>query len=108
MPSSELAGKEAVEGTLKPDSRTDQTMGGLLTLTEAEQRRIDNLNAMYNRKFSFPFIMSVRKCQKSEVIRALARRVDNPRELEIFNAMKEVEKYSFHRLTDIVMPKSRI
>ena len=106
--SPELAGKEAVEGTLKKDSKMDQTMGGLTTLSEEDQRRMNNLNVQYNKKFSFPFIMSVRKCQKSEVIQALEKRIENPHELEIFNAMKEVEKYSLYRLLDIIKVKARL
>ena len=56
----ELAGKAAVAKQLTAESTNEQGRAGLADCTPAEFARIQQLNADYNAKFGWPFIMAVR------------------------------------------------
>ena len=86
----ELAGKAMVAKTLTAESTHEQGKAGLTECTPDEFARIQKLNADYNAKFGFPFILAVRgprgagltKQQIIDATLAVARRVDavNPRD----------------------------
>ena len=56
----ELAGKAMVAKTLTTESTNEQGKAGLTECTPAEFAHIQQLNADYNAKFGFPFILAVR------------------------------------------------
>jgi len=56
----ELAGKAMVSQTLTAESSTEQGKAGLTDCTPAEFEHIQRLNAAYNARFGWPFIMAVR------------------------------------------------
>ena len=56
----ELAGKAMVAKTLTAESTHEQGKAGLTECTPDEFARIQKLNADYNAKFGFPFILAVR------------------------------------------------
>ena len=56
----ELAGKAMVERSLTASSTDEQTRAGLTACTPEEMARIAELNAAYQKKFGFPFILAVR------------------------------------------------
>jgi N-carbamoyl-L-amino-acid hydrolase len=56
----ELAGKAMVGGTLTAESTHEQSSSGLMHCTAAEFARIQQLNADYNARFDWPFILAVR------------------------------------------------
>jgi len=56
----ELAGKAMVSKTLTAESTNEQGKAGLTDCTPDEFARIQRLNADYNAKFGFPFILAVR------------------------------------------------
>ena len=56
----ELAGKAMVAKTLTSESTSEQSTAGLTNCTPEEFARIQQLNADYNAKFGFPFILAVR------------------------------------------------
>jgi beta-ureidopropionase / N-carbamoyl-L-amino-acid hydrolase len=56
----ELAGKAMVAQTLTASSTDEQSRAGLTHCTEAEFLTIQALNAEYNAKFGWPFILAVR------------------------------------------------
>ncbi len=56
----ELAGKAMVSKTLTAESTNEQTKAGLTDCTPTEFAHIQQLNADYNAKFGFPFILAVR------------------------------------------------
>jgi len=56
----ELAGKAMVSKTLTAESTNEQSKAGLTDCTPAEFAKIQRLNADYNAKFGFPFILAVR------------------------------------------------
>jgi N-carbamoyl-L-amino-acid hydrolase len=56
----ELAGRALVARTLTAESTNEQGKAGLTECTAAEFARIQQLNADYNAKFGFPFVLAVR------------------------------------------------
>ena len=56
----ELAGKAMVSKTLTAESTHEQGKAGLTDCTPEEFAKIQQLNADYNAKFGFPFILAVR------------------------------------------------
>ena len=56
----ELAGKAMVIQSLTAESTNEQGKAGLTDCTPAEFAQIQRLNADYNARFGFPFILAVR------------------------------------------------
>ncbi|HCL85752.1 MAG TPA: 2-oxo-4-hydroxy-4-carboxy-5-ureidoimidazoline decarboxylase, partial [Comamonadaceae bacterium] len=56
----ELAGKAAVSQQLTAESTNEQSRAGLTDCSPEEFARIQQLNAEYNARFGFPFILAVR------------------------------------------------
>ena len=97
----ELAGKAMVDNTLTAESTHEQSKAGLTNCTPDEFARIQRLNADYNAKFGFPFILAVRGprgigLSKQEIIDTFARRLDNHPEFELAECLR-----NFHRIVEI-------
>src|SRR5215468_6995639 len=78
----ELAGKAMVAKTLTSESTSEQSQAGLTHCTPEEFARLQQLNAAYNAKFGFPFILAVRGPRgsgltRSQIIETFARRLEN-------------------------------
>jgi OHCU decarboxylase len=56
----ELAGKAMVRKELTAESTNEQSKAGLTECTPVEFEKIQSLNAAYNQKFGWPFILAVR------------------------------------------------
>ena len=56
----ELAGREAVAGTMTPDSSAEQARLGLMALSPQTMARLAALNRAYQSRFGFPFIVALR------------------------------------------------
>jgi OHCU decarboxylase len=56
----ELAGKAAVAGQLTAESTNEQAKSGLHLCSAEEFATLHQLNADYNAKFGFPFILAVK------------------------------------------------
>ena len=56
----ELAGKAMVTKSLTAESTNEQSKAGLTDCTPEEFAHIQKLNADYNAKFGFPFVLAVR------------------------------------------------
>ncbi len=77
----ELAGKAMVAKTLTAESTHEQGKAGLTDCTPAEFEKIQQLNAAYNAKFGFPFVLAVRGprgtgLNKAQIIASFERRID--------------------------------
>ena len=55
----ELAGREAIDGSLTADSTSEQGRLGLTSLSRAEFERITALNQRYRDRFGFPCIIAL-------------------------------------------------
>ncbi len=101
----ELAGKAMVAKSLTAESTNEQSKAGLTQCTPEEFARIQQLNADYNARFGFPFILAVRGPRgtglaKQEIIDTFARRLENPADFELAEALRNIHRIAEIRLND--------
>ncbi len=101
----ELAGKAMVAKTLTAESTHEQGKAGLTDCTPAEYARIQQLNADYNSKFGFPFILAVRGPRglglaKAEIIATFERRIGNHPDFELAECIRNIHRIAEIRLND--------
>jgi N-carbamoyl-L-amino-acid hydrolase len=101
----ELAGKAMATGSLTASSAGEQTRAGLTACTPAELARIGELNAAYQARFGFPFILAVRGPRgtglgKGEILATFSRRLGNPADFELAEALRNVHRIAEIRLDE--------
>lgn len=101
----ELAGKAMVAQSLTAESTNEQNTAGLTACTPEEFARIQQLNADYNARFGFPFILAVRGPRgtgltKAEIIDTFARRSFNLASYERAEALRNIHRIAEIRLND--------
>jgi len=96
----ELAGKAAVAGTLTDESTREQSGARLDKCSAEEFARLQTLNAQYNARFGFPFIIAVRGLDRAQIIECFARRVGNTPELEFAEALHQISRIASLRLAE--------
>ncbi|MBX3643736.1 MAG: 2-oxo-4-hydroxy-4-carboxy-5-ureidoimidazoline decarboxylase [Rubrivivax sp.] len=101
----ELAGKAMVSKTLTAESTNEQGKAGLTDCTPEEFAKIQKLNADYNAKFGFPFILAVRGprgtgLNKAEIIATFERRLDNHPDYERAECLRNIHRIAEIRLDD--------
>ena len=101
----ELAGKAMVAKSLTAESTHEQSTAGLTQCTPEEFARIQQLNADYNARFGFPFILAVRGPRgtgltKQQIIDSFARRLDNHPDFERAEALRNIHRIAEIRLAD--------
>ncbi len=101
----ELAGKAMRSQTLTAESSHEQGQAGLTDCTPDELARIQQLNAAYNARFGFPFMLAVRGPRgtglgKRQIIDAFARRLGNPLDFERDEALRNIHRVAEIRLAD--------
>ena len=98
----ELAGRAMVRNELTADSTTEQAGAGLTSCSPAEYARLVELNARYNAKFGFPFILAVKGYDRAGVIAEFARRVERDPEDEFAEALAQIARITGLRLRALV------
>ncbi len=101
----ELAGKAMVSQTLTAESASEQGKAGLADCTPAEFSMLQQLNADYNAKFGFPFILAIRGPRglglpRSEIIATFARRLENHADFELAECLRNIHRIAEIRLDD--------
>ncbi|MDR2329158.1 MAG: 2-oxo-4-hydroxy-4-carboxy-5-ureidoimidazoline decarboxylase [Comamonas sp.] len=101
----ELAGKAMVANTLTAESTSEQNRAGLTQCTPEEFAQIQQLNADYNARFGFPFILAVRGPRglglaKQEIIATFARRLNHHPDFEREEALRNIHRIAEIRLND--------
>ena len=101
----ELAGKAMVSKTLTAESTNEQTKAGLTDCTPQEFAKILKLNADYNAKFGWPFILAVRGprgvgLNKAQIIEAFERRLHGHPEFELQECLRNIHRIVEIRLND--------
>ncbi|MDR7094845.1 2-oxo-4-hydroxy-4-carboxy-5-ureidoimidazoline decarboxylase [Hydrogenophaga laconesensis] len=101
----ELAGKAMVARSLTAESTNEQTKAGLTNCTPEEFAHIQQLNAQYNAKFGFPFILAVRGPRgaglaKREIIATFERRLSHPVDFERAECLRNIHRIAEIRLND--------
>ena len=98
----ELAGKAAVRGEMTRDSVSEQSGAGLSQCSPEEFARLTELNARYNARFGFPFILAVKGYDRAGIIGEFARRVDNDRATEFGECLAQIARITRFRLDALV------
>jgi N-carbamoyl-L-amino-acid hydrolase len=101
----ELAGKAMVSKTLTAESSHEQTQAGLTDCTPEEFAKIQQLNADYNAKFGWPFILAVRGprgvgLNKRQIIEAFERRLYGHPDFELQECLRNIHRIVEIRLND--------
>jgi len=101
----ELAGKAAVAGELTAESTNEQQKAGLTACTPEEFARLQKLNADYNARFGFPFILAVRGPRglgltRQEIIATFERRLRAHPDVERAECLRQIHRIAEIRLND--------
>jgi len=93
----ELAGKAMVAQTLTAESTNEQGRAGLTDCSPQEFARLQQLNADYNAKFGFPFILAVRGprgqgLSRAEIIATFARRLSHHPDFERAECLRNIHR----------------
>ena len=103
----ELAGKAAVAGQLTAESTSEQARSGLHLCSAEEFATLHQLNADYNDKFGFPFILAVKGpdgqgLTRRAIIATFTRRLKNQRADEIAECLRQIKRIAELRLNDLL------
>ena len=101
----ELAGKAAVAGELTAESTHEQQKAGLTACTPEEFAKLQRLNADYNARFGWPFILAVRGPRgtgftRAEIIATFERRLRAHPDLERAECLRQIHRIAEIRLND--------
>ncbi len=101
----ELAGKAMVAQTLTAESTNEQGRAGLTDCTPEEFARIQQLNADYNTRFGWPFILAVRGprglgLNRQQIIDTFARRLQGHPDFEFAECLRNIHRIAQIRLND--------
>jgi allantoate deiminase/N-carbamoyl-L-amino-acid hydrolase len=103
----ELAGKAAIAGELTAESTGEQAASGLNLCSPEEYATLHRLNAAYNDKFGFPFILAVKGptgkgLTRQAIIATFERRLKNRRQDELQEALRQVHRIAEIRLNALL------
>lgn len=98
----ELAGKLALRGELTAESTREQAGAGLDQCSAEEFARLQQLNADYNAKFGFPYILAVKGHTRHSIIENFTQRLANERVDEIEECLRQIFRIAGFRLQDLV------
>lgn len=103
----ELAGKAAIAGQLTAESTREQAKSGLHLCSAEEFATLQRLNADYNAKFGFPFILAVKGptgegLTRQDIITTFARRLKNRRPDELLESLRQIKRIAELRLNDLL------
>jgi OHCU decarboxylase len=102
----ELAGQEALAGTMTPESQSEQGRLGLMHLSPGAFQRLASLNQRYQARFGFPFIVALRLHASLEsVFASLEDRLNNGADTERALALGQVVEVMRGRLARTVLPE---
>jgi N-carbamoyl-L-amino-acid hydrolase len=101
----ELAGKAMVSNSLTAESTNEQSRAGLTHCSAAEFTRLQQLNADYNAKFGWPFILAVRGprgtgLSRAEIIATFERRLQGHPDFELAECLRNIHRIAEIRLND--------
>jgi beta-ureidopropionase / N-carbamoyl-L-amino-acid hydrolase len=105
----ELAGKAAVAQGLTAESSSEQNKAGLAQCTSQEFAKLQDLNAAYNAKFGWPFILAVLGpnpksegpgLSRAEIIASFERRLAGHADFEFAECLRQIHRIAEIRLND--------
>ena len=101
----ELAGKAMVAKSLTAESTNEQNTAGLTNCSPEEFAEIQQLNATYNARFGWPFILAVRGPRgtgfgRAQIIATFRRRVNGNRDFEFAESLRNIHRIAEIRLNE--------
>ncbi|MET0210690.1 MAG: 2-oxo-4-hydroxy-4-carboxy-5-ureidoimidazoline decarboxylase [Burkholderiaceae bacterium] len=101
----ELAGKAMVAQALTAESTHEQSKAGLTHCTPEEFDRLHQLNADYNARFGWPFILAVRGprgegLSRAQIIATFTRRLRGHPDVERAECLRNIHRIAEIRLND--------
>jgi len=101
----ELAGKAMVSQSLTAESSNEQYKAGLTHCSSQEFAQLQQLNAAYNAKFGWPFILAVRGprglgLSRAEIIATFERRLQGHADFELAECLRNIHRIAEIRLND--------
>jgi N-carbamoyl-L-amino-acid hydrolase len=101
----ELAGKAMVSQSLTAESTNEQNKAGLTNCSADEFARLQQLNADYNAKFGWPFILAVRGprglgLSRAEIIATFERRLHGHPDFELQECLRNIHRIAEIRIND--------
>jgi len=101
----ELAGKAMVSQSLTAESTGEQRRAGLTDCSPEEFAQLQALNAQYNARFGWPFILAVRGprglgLSRQDIIQTFARRTQGTREFEFAECLRNIHRIAEIRLNE--------
>ncbi len=94
----ELAGRAAVRGELTADSTSEQHSAGLDQCSPQEFADIQRLNAAWQHKFGFPFVIAVRGLDRAAIIARMEQRLAQDDAAELAEALDQIDRIAALRL----------
>ncbi|HEU0224562.1 MAG TPA: 2-oxo-4-hydroxy-4-carboxy-5-ureidoimidazoline decarboxylase [Steroidobacteraceae bacterium] len=82
-------------------SRAEQSGAGIEAATDADRAELQALNARYEQRFGFPFILAVKNAALPEILASCRRRVDADPAAEFEEALRQVFRIAGFRLADL-------
>jgi 2-oxo-4-hydroxy-4-carboxy-5-ureidoimidazoline decarboxylase len=80
----------------------EQASVGLNQLSPEEYAEIQQLNQAYQETFGMPFIIAVKNHTKASIFAAFRERLTNDKDVEIKQALSEIEAIARFRLNDLI------
>ncbi|NJS36839.1 MAG: 2-oxo-4-hydroxy-4-carboxy-5-ureidoimidazoline decarboxylase, partial [Brachymonas sp.] len=101
----ELAGKAMVSNSLTAESTNEQSKAGLTNCSAEEFTKLQQLNADYNAKFGWPFILAVRGARglglsREQIISTFERRLNGHPDFELQECLRNIHRIAEIRLND--------
>jgi beta-ureidopropionase / N-carbamoyl-L-amino-acid hydrolase len=101
----ELAGKAMVSQSLTAESTNEQSKAGLTNCSPEEFAELQQLNADYNAKFGWPFILAVRGARglglsRQQIIATFERRLQAHPDFELAECLRNIHRIAEIRLND--------
>ncbi len=105
----ELAGKAMVAKTLTAESTQEQQQAGLTACSPEEFEQLQTLNARYNQRFGWPFILAVRGprgsgLSRQEIIAHFERRLHGHPDFEFAECLRHIHRIAEIRLQERLGP----
>lgn len=91
-------------GKMAAASVQEQAGAGFNQAKAEVHQQIQQLNAVYQEKFGFPFVMAVKGQTLDNIIAALKDRIDQTKEEEMARSLAEIYKIARFRLNDLIEP----
>jgi 2-oxo-4-hydroxy-4-carboxy-5-ureidoimidazoline decarboxylase len=94
----QLSARNIRAGTMTADSNAEQKSAGLDAMSQQQEAALDRLNADYQERHGFPFIICVRHYTREGIFAAFERRIGRSTSQELDEALAQIAAITRGRL----------